>query len=158
LDSLEACRSVYGPNPFPEALEIANYIKGHSTPSSRMAVLGSEPEIYFYSGVHSATGYIYTYELMEKQKYASSMQKEMISEIEGSRPDFLVFVRTPTSWLVKPDSDKTILLWSAKYFPDNYALVGIVDSSDPKGFRWGPEAATYKPRSPFVVFVFKRNT
>jgi len=45
-------------------------------------VLGSEPQIYFYSGRRSATGYLYMYSLTEEQKYALRMQKEMIGEIE----------------------------------------------------------------------------
>ncbi|MBV9574624.1 MAG: glycosyltransferase family 39 protein, partial [Acidobacteriales bacterium] len=61
VDPVTACRAVYGPNPFPEALEIANYIRSHSPPGSRLAVLGSEPEIPFYADRLSATGYIYTY-------------------------------------------------------------------------------------------------
>ena len=158
MDMLAACRAVYGANPFPEAIEIGNYIRDHSAPSSRLAVLGSEPEIYFYSGRRSATGYIYTYSLMEDQKYAASMQKEMIGEIEAARPDFLVFVRTPFSWLVRPQSEKMILSWADRYIQDHYALVGIGDSLDPTGYRWEAAAAAYSPRSPYVVLVFKRNT
>jgi hypothetical protein len=38
--------------------------------------------------LHSATGYIYTYSLMEPQSHALEMQKEMIAEIEADRPEF----------------------------------------------------------------------
>jgi hypothetical protein len=95
---------------------------------------------------------------METQKYASTMQKEMIGEIENAHPDFLVFASAPTTWLMKPASDRTILNWAQHYVVNNYSLIGIADSLDRSGFRWGPEALTYQPRSPFVVFVFKRNT
>jgi len=44
--------------------------------------IGSEPEIYFYAQRHSATGYIYTYALMEEHKYAHAMPEEMEREIE----------------------------------------------------------------------------
>ena len=37
------------------------YIRNHSGPDALVAVLGSEPEIYFLAHRHSATGYIYTY-------------------------------------------------------------------------------------------------
>src|SRR5436309_1014927 len=50
-------RRLYGGNPFPEALEVARYIRERSAPADRIAVLGSEPEIYFYSGRRAATGY-----------------------------------------------------------------------------------------------------
>jgi len=60
---LTACRAVYGNNPFPEAQVISEYLNQHSSPNARIAVIGSEPEVYFYSRRHSATGYIYTYPL-----------------------------------------------------------------------------------------------
>src|SRR5258707_5957015 len=91
-------RSEYGGNPFPEAIAFGKYIKDHSEADARMAVLGSEPEIYFYAQRHSATGYIYTYGLMEPQKYARQMQEEMIHEIESARPRFLVSVVLLNSW------------------------------------------------------------
>ena len=71
-------RTRYGSNPFVESVEIARYIREKTVPRDRIAVLGSEPEIYFYAGRKSATGYIYTYPLMEPQPYASRMQDEMI--------------------------------------------------------------------------------
>jgi hypothetical protein len=52
---------------------------------ARIADLGSEPEIYFYAHLHSATGYIYTYGLMDEQKYAWTMQRETIRD----QTDFL---------------------------------------------------------------------
>src|SRR5206468_3959543 len=79
--------------------------------SDTVAVIGSEPEIYFYSGRRSATGYIYTYGLMEAQKYASTMQDEMIREIETARPKFVVLVNVSTSWLVSRESATKIFRW-----------------------------------------------
>ncbi|MGH8023058.1 MAG: ArnT family glycosyltransferase, partial [Limisphaerales bacterium] len=92
-------RAIYGMNPFPEAVEIGHYLSTHCPSNGRIAVLGSEPEIYFYSRRRAATGYIVTYALMERQPYAARMQKEMISQIEKARPDYVVFVHVPVSWL-----------------------------------------------------------
>ena len=63
-------RTTYQADPFPEAEVVANYIRDNSTPSARVAVIGSEPEIYFLSRRHSATSYIYTYGLLEPQPFA----------------------------------------------------------------------------------------
>jgi len=82
----EVSRQLYGANPFPESLEIARYIKAHSTPRHQIAVFGSEPQIYFYAERRSATGYIYTYSLVEEQRYALQMQQEMIREVEQAEP------------------------------------------------------------------------
>ena len=152
-------RRVYGGNPFPEAIPISDYIRQHTPENARIAVLGSEPEIYFYAHRHSATGYIYTYALMEEQKYAAKMQEQMISEIQSTRPEALVFVNVPASWLPQPHSQTLIYSWAQKYIKDEYELVGVADihmgSTD---YRWDGEAKTYKPRSNSVVFVFRRKT
>ena len=79
----QACGLIYPENPFLESVRIGTYVREHTEPGDTIAVLGSEPEIYFYSHRHSATGYIYTYGLMEPQKYAQQMQQEMIREIEA---------------------------------------------------------------------------
>ena len=126
----EANRMVNGTNPFPESVKIGEYIRTQSSPSDTVAVLGSEPQIYFYSKRHSATGYIYTYGLMEPQPYAHQMQEEMIREIETARPKFLVLVVINKSWLVGRGSDQTIFRWADKYCDENYDEVGLVNISD----------------------------
>lgn len=157
MDPVAACRSVYAPNPFPEAILIGDYIKHHSAANSQIAVLGSEPEIYFYANRHSATGYIYTYELMEHQKYAATMQSEMISQIEAARPEYLVYVDVFFSWFPRPDSDKTILSWSTKYVQDHYERVGVVDMGrTTTEYYWDDAAKTYQPQSSNRVEVFRR--
>ena len=69
--AVQVCQAIYAEDPFVEAPAVADYIREHSPPNARMAVLGSEPEIYFYSQRHSATGYLYAYPLMEPQPYAA---------------------------------------------------------------------------------------
>jgi hypothetical protein len=147
----------FGGNHGPEIIEVANYIKTNSTPDQRIAVLGSEPAIFFYSQRRSATGYIYTYPLMETHKYASEMQREMIREIEAARPEFLVMTRCPLSWLATPQSDRTILLWFDKYAADNYDLVGVTEQTDyAYVYYWGDQARKYSPTSERVMLVFKK--
>jgi hypothetical protein len=126
----EANRMVNGTNPFPESVKIGEYIRTQSSPSDTIAVLGSEPQIYFYSKRQSATGYIYTYGLMEPQPYAHQMQQEMIREIETARPKFLVLVVVNTSWLAGRDSDQSIFRWADSYCDANYEEVGLVNISD----------------------------
>src|SRR5437588_744467 len=126
----EANRMINGTNPFPESVKIGEYIRAQSTPSDTIAVLGSEPQIYFYSKRHSATGYIYTYGLMEPQPYAHQMQQEMIREIETARPKFLVLVVVNKSWLAGRESDQTIFGWADSYCDANYEEVGLVNISD----------------------------
>ena len=66
--------------------EFQNAIDMFSMIASPAYLLWSEPEILFYSKRRSATGYIYTYPLMEEPPFATAMQKEMISEMKGLSP------------------------------------------------------------------------
>lgn len=126
-DSVKAARLIYGGNPFPEAVKIAEYLREHTSDDDRIAILGSEPEIYFYSHRRSASGYIYTYELMEPQRYARQMQSEMIREIEAARPEYLVFVGIRGSWLQRADSDTLIFDWFTEYSAQNFQMTGLVN-------------------------------
>lgn len=123
----EASRILYGTNPFGQTARVAEYVRDHSEASDTIAVLGSEPEIYFYSKRHSATGYIYTYALMEPQSYARRMQEEMIREIEAVRPKYLVSISLPVSWMRQATSDGMIFDWANDYINRYYDLVGLVD-------------------------------
>jgi hypothetical protein len=126
----EANRMVNGTNPFPESVKIADYLRAQSSPSDTIAVLGSEPQIYFYAQRRSATGYIYTYGLMEPQPYAYQMQQEMTREIETARPKFLILVVVGKSWLAGSDSDQTIFRWADRYCDADYEEVGLINLSE----------------------------
>ncbi|MHC4478453.1 MAG: ArnT family glycosyltransferase [Planctomycetota bacterium] len=151
-------RIIYGANPFPESLQIARFIKENSARDDRIAVIGSEPQIYFYSNRQAATGYLCTYALMENHEYAQKMQAEMIREIESARPEFLVFVNIPTSWLVRPDSSHMIFRWFEQYKNKYYRKVGVIDIvyPDPTIYRWDRESEKYEPRSTCWLSVFRR--
>jgi 4-amino-4-deoxy-L-arabinose transferase-like glycosyltransferase len=119
----EVGERLYPGNPFPDCVAVGRWIREHSAPEARVAVVGSEPQIYFYARRHSVTGYIYTYALMEAQPYASLMQREMIQEIERGQPEFLVIVENPFSWLKLKTSDGSIFEWAGKYADRNYVRV-----------------------------------
>jgi len=152
----EACRHTYGANPFPEALGVGNYIREHSAPEARIAVMGSEPEIYFYAHRHSATGYMYTYALVEKQPYSSVMQAEMIHEVESVRPEFIIYVLMRESWDTREGADTRIFDWTDSYLKNYYTLVGIADGGNHDVYRWGADSMDYRPRRLGVTAVYRR--
>ncbi len=155
MDPLTASKSLYGDNPFSEAVEIANYLRQHTSAGARIAVLGSEPEIYFYSGRRAATGYIYTYSLMEPQPYALQMQKEMAAEIEAAQPEYIVFVGVPQSFGKLPSSEGYIFRWIDSYLRTHYDIVGVADIRQQTNYVWGDAARNYQPHSSYIR-VFKR--
>ncbi len=159
MTPVESSRELYGLSPFPEAVEVAGYIRGHSAGDARIAVLGSEPEIYFYARRRSATGYIYGYPLMEAQPFALRMQNEMIGEIEAARPEYVVMVNVYSTWMNDPDSPTRLFDWWDAY-RGRYRRVGVADmiSEERTEYRWDAAAApeAYAPKSEDYVAVFRR--
>jgi hypothetical protein len=152
-------RDIYGANPFPESVEIAKFIESRSSKNDKIAVFGSEPQIFFYSKRHSATGYIYMYNLMEIHDYALTMQKEMVREVESSNPKFIVVVPITTSWLIRTNSEKFVVNWIEGYLYRNYSLVGVADiiSPDMTVYKWDNDARNYTFLSEDHVLIYERN-
>jgi len=158
LSQVEVSRKIYGTNPFPEAIRIADYIKEHTSPQDRIAILGSEPEILFYAGRLSATGHIYMYGLMESHRYAWEMQAQVIEEIEQAAPLFIVVVHNSASWMLRPGSLNRILDWGDSYIPLRYDEVGIIEifGERPTSYLWDEAAVGHTPETESFVSVYRR--
>jgi hypothetical protein len=154
----QVSRSLYGLNPFPESLEVARYIENHTGPGDRLAVFGSEPQIFFYSGRRSATGHIYMYGLMERHPFARRMQEEMIREIEASRPAYVVWVKVPTSWLESRESEGLLFDWASRYISANYEMVGqvVLVGVDQTEILWDAAAAKAPLGEATMLLVLRR--
>ena len=154
----DVSRARYGRNPFIESVAIADYIRARTTPADRIAVLGSEPQIYFYSGRHSATSYIYMYPLMERQAYATRMRDEMIQQVEAAQPAYLVLVQIMTSWLPQTTSTQGIGEWANAFTDRYYDLVGVTDlvSLNETRYVWDEQVAGYRPESKNLILVYRR--
>ncbi len=159
LSPARACRTIYPESPFPESIRIAEYVREHTNVNDTIAVLGSEPQIYFYSKRHSATGYIYTYSLMEPQKFAHRMQLEIIQEIEFARPKYLISVVINDSWLERSGSQRLIFTWANEYTAQNYTVVGLVNIVAPgrTDYYWGdiPQSV---PQLGDYILVYERKS
>ncbi len=151
-------RMIYGVNPFPESAHIAEFIRNNSNPDDTIAILGSEPQILFYSERRSATSYIYMYPLMELHPYARNMQLEMISQIEYAKPRYIMVVNIPFSWLKRPNSENEIFKWFEVYIDNSYDKVGVIDiiSGDRTLYYWNNQAADILAQSQYYIIIFKR--
>jgi len=151
-------RTIYGLNPFPESLEVGRYIRNNSAKGTKIAVFGSEPQIYFYADRPSATDYLYMYPLVEQQPYALNMQQEMIREIEQSAPEYVVFVNVPTSWMFDESVGTPLTVWMEKYLHDNFRQVGVVELGSFFGSKyfWDKDAENHLPSTTDFMLVYKR--
>ncbi len=158
VDPIEACEKVYPLNPFPEAVVVADYVRRNTSSGANIAVIGSEPEIYFYSHRLSGTGYIYAYPLLEAQKYALEMQKNMEGEIENSHPEMIVLVNVPRSWVAFANigSVDNLMHWVNTYVQQNYMIDGVVEIAKYSQYYWGSEAKEHESALPYHILVLKR--
>jgi hypothetical protein len=158
LDPAGAMQATYRNNPFIAAVKTADYIRQNSADNAQIAVLGSEPEIYFYAHRRSATGYLYMYSLLMRQKYTARMQQELIHEVERDRPEYVVYVDVAESW---GDRDRApqaaaFLAWVKEYSAKYYELDGVAEVADSPAYVWGNAARNYNSRSPQALYLFKR--
>jgi hypothetical protein len=149
-------RHVYGANPFPESQEVARYIAERSAPADRIAVLGSEPQIFFYARRASATRYLYLYPLLEPNPFGPEMKEELIREVEAADPAFVVWVNVPTSWDTRVGAARRVMEWAAGFLA-RYDLVGrvAIRGPDRTDYAWDEEAARLGPQGANVL-VFRR--
>jgi 4-amino-4-deoxy-L-arabinose transferase-like glycosyltransferase len=154
-------KTVYGENPFAEAKVVGDFIKEHSGSKDKIAVLGSEPEIYFYTGLESASRHIYiTYLMADSVVFPEikRLQEEFINDIEKEKPKYLVYIQNSISWLYNKKSLRLINNWFGKYANDNYSLIGVVDilGPDKTVYKWDKDALTYKPELKNTIGIFER--
>lgn len=155
MSGTEVARSTYGGNPFPESLDIAKYIEQNTSPEDKIAVFGSEPQIPFYAKRKSATGYLYTYEMIADHPYAHQFQEEMVKEIEAAKPKIVIMVSISASWFARrvEKVDNYIFEWSQKYINDHYTQAGIVDNGV---FCWDTPQVPCRPKTSIWVGIYKR--
>ncbi len=159
MGPIDLSRYAFGQNPFPEAVTIAAELRRRTSADDTIAVIGSEPQIYSYAGRRPATGYLYTYPLMEHHPYAEGMHDEFIRDLEQRRPAYVVLVLVPTSWLATKTSVSKLLAWTDTRLPALYTLVGVAnipEKGQAREFYWDNPELARLPRSDLPLQVWKR--
>jgi len=152
----EVAARIYFINDFQVYPVVANYLKSHSSQTATLAVIGSEPELLFYAHRRSVTGYIYMYDLVQEQPFRQRMEREMISEVEQGRPDYLVFVNLAFSWLPQPpEYMQTLQKWLTHYSQSQYDPCGVV-TFGANQFFWGPECLRQVPPGHRFLVIYQR--
>jgi hypothetical protein len=159
MSKFRLARELYGFDPLPEAEVVAKFIRENSPPAARVAVLGSEPEIYFLSHRLSATGYIYIFALGEAQPFAAKMRQEMITEIEAQKPEFIVVSDIVMVAARRSDPPPNLFDWWDEY-QTNYTRIGLADiiSQSETTYAFGTNAvASHGKIHRCALEIFQRN-
>ena len=162
LSPTEVFEQTYPGSPFIAAVTIGNYLKQNSSQTAQIAVLGSEPEIYFYAHRHSATGYLYMYSLIVRHKYTARMRQQMIDQLNTNHPEYVVYVDVLDSWGNRNGGAETSSFLSAlsEFMDRQYERVGVAEISDQNRgtpiWVWGDDAKGYLPQSQKIIYVLRR--
>ena len=150
-------RKVYGSNPFPEAMEIGKFINANSKPEDNIVLIGSEPQIYFYTKKKSPSRHAYFSAVLNAVPKQKEWQEEFKRDVEKTKPRYFVFFNHPISLLIQQGSDTSIFDWANKYINEHYKLVGLIDMvNGPRSiYKWYEEAQNYKPTSQTIIYIFE---
>ena len=144
FDPAAAAQKIYAANPFAEAVAAARTVRASTTETDTIAVFGSEPEIYFLSARHSATSYVYMYDLIKTQPYQLQMRNEMIRQIESARPRIVIYVDDWASWGWRRGQEHDeFFTWMENYIHRNYEPVEQMQINAQPAHRWGEAANLY---------------
>jgi len=117
---------------------VADLIQAKASPGDQIGIIGSEPEICFYTRLRCASHYIYTFPLMETQPFARQMQDDLLGELQDAHPRFLIFVDDERSWgwtfTRTLDKNRPFLdrAWNLSH--TGYSLIGKVPIPDPGNY------------------------
>jgi hypothetical protein len=134
LDPVALSRKMYPGSNFQEEVKIADFIKSRAHDGDRIGIFGNEPEICFYTHLRCATTNMYIYPMLEKQRYAKQMQREMERELESAPPRFFVYI---DSWyrILTPNhvDDRAFMNWGWDFAHRGYKLVYQIRPTDDRG-------------------------
>lgn len=154
-------RQVYGNNPFPETMDIANFLNTKMKPEDQLAVFGSEPELFIYTNKTSPTRHIFFSTIVASIPEHKQFQREFVKDIETSKPKYFVFYRHSVSLLVQANTDQFVFEWANKYLAENYKVIGLVDMPDGQlnGTNVFDESVnTYQPKGQNLIYIFERKS
>jgi Dolichyl-phosphate-mannose-protein mannosyltransferase len=144
LDSAAAAQKIYAANPFAEAIAAAKTVQASTTEADTIAVFGSEPEIYFLARRHSATSYLYMYDLIKPQPYQLQMRQEMMRQMEAARPRVVIYVDDWASWGWKRGQEQDEFFgWMERYLREGYEPIQEIQINALPAHRWGDGAKLY---------------
>src|ERR1017187_2058740 len=141
VNSTQLLRQVYGLNPFPESKVIADKLNTLMKPEDKLAVFGTEIQMYFYTNKISPSRFAGSGALLEFPiKKAEEWQQEFINDVEKADPKYLVFFSHPISWMANPNVKNLIFPWFDKFTAQKYNLIGFADMYDnTTNYVWAPD-------------------
>jgi hypothetical protein len=139
---------------FLESPMVAARLAQITAPGDLVYVAGSEPQILCYAHRFSSTRFDIAYPLMVPTPLARSYQAEAIHDLQQRPPAAIVFVRSPSSWMIQHGNPTDFVDFLKKLLARNYEIVGGCLSNDGQ-IQW-QEPLAKKDMPHCAMILFKR--
>ena len=153
------CRKMYPIDNFTAIRDLAFELPDHISDKSKpICVFGHEPQMFYYSHLQSASGFIYMYPMFENQPYAEKMSFKFIDEVEKNNPNTLVYI----TYTVPNDCEIVLAKYLKKWFfkySENYHLIGqLYINKDGTGTTEWQVAGSQKlnPKTGTVALIYQK--
>jgi len=121
----EIIKLCYKYSTFMQAKTVGEYLRTNAPRDAKVFVVGSEPEILFYSGLRSASRVFYFFPLVTPTVMTDKLRQETIAELVMHPPDFVVIVNEIHSLSLRTVDGDTYMN-DLFYLFSHYRLIGAV--------------------------------
>lgn len=153
----EIMEKCYPWNGFAEAKAISAELKKRLNPGERIAILGSEPEINYYTGTEHCSPQLYMYPVIREHKLKTKFQQQFLRNIAECDAEYVVLTASEASWM--PGFTETPL-FKRDLFPKinaQYDLIGRANIGQvPMSIVWDEALKTHNPPKCPPMFVFRK--
>jgi hypothetical protein len=154
---LKIADEMYHWNGFPELQAIGTALNKRLKPGESIAVLGSEPQLNYYTNTKNSSPHIFTYSLVRSGPHQREFQQQYVKDIFEKQPTYIVISSSAASWAAdfeKSSFFKDELFQKVK---EQYNLIGRANIGQmPLSIFWEEELRTKQPPSCPPIFVFRR--
>lgn len=144
-------------NGFSEAKAVATELKKRLKPGERIAVLGSEPQLCYYTATERCSPHLFMYPVVREHKLKQSFQQQFLRDLADCQAEYVVLTASEASWA--PGFAETPF-FKRDIFPKitaGYDLIGRANIGQiPLNIVWDEALKTHNPPKCPPMFVFKR--
>ena len=123
-------------NPFTESRLVTEKLAEISEAGDNVFVIGSEPQLYFYSNRFSLSRFNVSYPLVLDTPKIKDYQNEVINYFEQDPPRAIVFSLRPYSSFLNQTSSADLVKYLSDFLNQNYALKGGYIWDDDESGHW----------------------
>lgn len=109
--------TMYRRDYFAEFRQMGAYLNEVSKPEEGLGQLANEPQIWFYTQKQAASGFLYSYPLLENHRFARTMADKFIHETEKSQPTWFL-IPDQTEMKTGTDTEGYLLTWADRFLKD----------------------------------------